>query len=364
MSAIQIRQPTLTLRAGKRAMAHIRQNGLQPADVAILPGAAGGPKGIGLQGLDLALFADWLPRSPRPRTLIGASIGSWRFASACLPDTAAGIRRLGELYTSQRYARGVTMQEVSQSCRQLLHDLLDGQDAAVLANPLYRLNIVVVRSHGLLVHDRKGALGLGLSAVIGNNLLGRKRLARHFERLVLHDPRAQPPLGRLDDFRSHFYSLSAGNLRQSRMASASIPLVMEAIRDIPGVGSGTFRDGGLLDYHLDLPYTGDGLVLYPHFTDRIIPGWFDKSLPWRNGDTTRLQDVLLVAPSAGYLASLPHGKLPDRKDFTRYMGDDDGRERYWRKAMAESERLGDEFLELVQSGRIADQLRPLRGDSA
>ena len=363
MSAIQIKYPALTLRAGKRAITHIRQQGLQPADIAILPGAAGGPKGIGLQGLDLALFGDWLPRAPRQRTLIGASIGSWRFASACLPDPVAGIKRLGELYTAQRYAKGVSMKEVSQSCRQLLNDLLQGEDTAILANPLYHLNILVVRSHGLLVHDRKGALGLGLSAVIGNNLLGRKRLARHFERLIIHDARSQPPLGRLEDFRSHFHHLQPTNLHQSLMASASIPLVMEAIREIPGIGHGSYRDGGLLDYHLDLPYDGDGLVLYPHFTDRIIPGWFDKSLPWRNGDATRLQDVLLLAPSAEYLASLPHGKLPDRKDFSRYMNDDDGRERYWRKAMAESARLGDEFLELSESGRLAERLQPLRGNA-
>ena len=361
MSAIHIKKPSLTLRAGKRARAHIEQNGLQPGDISILPGAAGGPKGIGLQGLDLALFGDWLARVPRQRTLIGASIGSWRFASACLPDPVAGIKRLGELYTSQRYSKGVSIKEVSHSCRQLLNELLQGEDAAILANPDYLLNIVVVQSHGLLIHDRKGALGLGLSAVIGDNLLGRQRLARHFERLIIHDVRAQPPLGRLDDFRSHFHPLTIGNLRQSLLASASIPLVMEAVRDIPGIGPGTYRDGGLLDYHLDLPYACDGLVLYPHFTDRIVPGWFDKSLPWRNGDATRLQDVLLVAPSAQYLAGLPHGKLPDRKDFNRYMGDDEGRERYWRQAMAQSVRLGDEFLELVESGRMASCLQPLRG---
>ena len=124
MTAIHIKSPALSLRAGKRALTRIREQGLQPADVAILPGAAGGPKGLGIQGLDLALFGDWLPRAPRERTLIGASIGSWRFASACLPDPCAGIRRLGELYTSQRFAKGVSMAEVSRSCVQLLDDLL------------------------------------------------------------------------------------------------------------------------------------------------------------------------------------------------------------------------------------------------
>lgn len=359
MSAIQIKFPALTLRAGKRAMARIRERGLRAEDIAILPGAAGGPKGLGIQGLDLALFGDWLPAAPRPRTLIGASIGSWRFAAACLPDARAGILRLGELYTSQRFARRVSMGEVSRCCMQLLDDLLEGRDQALLSNPLYHLNIVVVKSQGRLIDDDRRALALGLSSVIGNNLIARSRLSRHFERVILHDERLAPPLAPLTDFRSHFHTLSVANIRQALLASGSIPMVMEAIREIPGVGQGTFRDGGLLDYHLDLPYQSDGLVLYPHFTDRIIPGWFDKSLFWRKANNEQLQDVVLLAPSAEYLQRLPHRKLPDRTDFKRYLGDDDGRERYWRKAMLESQRLGDEFLQLADKSAIVDRLAPL-----
>lgn len=359
MSAIQIKFPALTLRAGRRALAHIRAQGLKPADVGILPGAAGGPKALGIQGLDLALFGDWLPRSPRERALIGASIGSWRFASVCLPNAAEGIRRLGELYTSQRFPKGVSMAEVSRLCGQMLDDLLQHQDAHVLANAHYRLNVVVVKSHGLLAHDRPGALGLGLSSVIGSNLLGRPRLARHFERVILHDARQAPPLAPLSDFPSRYHALDTDNLRHALLASGSIPMVMEGVRDIPGAGPGTYRDGGLLDYHLDLPYNPGGVVLYPHFTDKVVPGWFDKGLPWRKGDAERLQDVLLISPSREYLATLPHGKLPDRKDFKRYLGDDAGREGYWRKAMAESQRLGDEFLELVDSGKLGERLRNL-----
>jgi len=359
MSAIRIKSPALTIKAGSRALARIRERGLQPADVGILPGAAGGPKALGIQGLDLALFGEWLPQAPRERSLIGASIGSWRFASACLADAAQGIRRLGELYTAQRFAKGVSMAEVSRSCRRMLDQLLDGQDADVLSNPHYRLNIVVVKSHGLLQHDHRAALGLGLSSVIGSNLLGRAHLARHFERLILHDARRAPPLAELKDFPSRYLALDQANLRHALLASGSIPMVMEGVRDIPGAGPGTYRDGGLLDYHLDLPYSGDDIVLYPHFTDRVIPGWFDKGMPWRRGDAGRLQDVLLLAPSRDYLARLPHGKLPDRKDFTRYLGDDDGRERYWRTAMDESRRLGDEFLELVGNGRLAEQMLAL-----
>ncbi|MEJ6655791.1 MAG: patatin-like phospholipase family protein, partial [Pseudomonas sp.] len=43
----------------------------------------------------------------------------------------------------------------------------------------------------------------------------------------------------------------------------------------------------------------------------------------------------------------------------RFVCDDAGREKYWRNAMAESQRLGDEFLELVEKDRLIDRLQPL-----
>jgi len=359
MSAIHVKSPSLTLKAGHQALARIRERGLQPGDVGTLPGAAGGPKALGIQGLDLALFGEWLPRATRERSLIGASIGSWRFASACLPDPVAGLRLLGRLYNEQSFAKGVTMAEVSQSCHRMLDELLAGQDARVLDNAHYRLNIMVVRSHGRLALDHRGHLGLGLGSVIADNLRGRSRLSRHFERVILHDKRLAPPLNGLTDFPSRCLPLDLGNLRQALLASGSIPMVMEGVRDIPGAGAGTFRDGGLLDYHLDLPYSGEDIVLYPHFTDKVIPGWFDKALPWRRGDAQRLRNVLLLAPSTDYLARLPYGKLPDRSDFKRFMGQDKARQDYWRTAMSESRRLGDEFLELVEGGRLGDALQAL-----
>ena len=63
-----------------------------------------------------------------------------------------------------------------------------------------------------------------------------------------------------------------------------------------------------------------------------------------------------MAPSRDYLARLPHGKLPDRSDFKRFMGDDARRNQYWQTAMSESQRLGDEFLELADSGHLGERL--------
>ncbi|RBW49215.1 patatin-like phospholipase family protein [Marinobacter sp. F3R11] len=360
MTAIHTRAPALTIRAGRRAMQRLQEKPLTPDDVHVIPGAAGGPKALGLSGLDKAIFGDWLLRVEQERSLIGSSIGSWRFAAIASSDNPrAQLARLAELYTSQRFSKGVTAAEVSRQSVEFLEELIGGREDYILEHPWYRLNIVVVRTLGMLEPESRGRLGLGLMGAIGANMVGRRHLGRFMERGILHDARQKAPLAPLNDFLSHEVPLTRDNLQPALLASASIPLVMSGVRDIPGAPGGIYRDGGLLDYHLDLPYEQPGVVLYPHFTDRIVPGWFDKTLPWRRGDATRLQDVLLVAPSPDYLAGLPDRKLPDRKDFETYVGDDSGRERSWRRAIAESERMGDEFLELLETGRLMDVLQPL-----
>ena len=360
MTAIHTREPALTIRAGRRALQRLKEKPLSPEDVHVIPGAAGGPKALGISGLDKAIFGDWLPRVPQERSLIGSSIGSWRFAAvASSDDPKAQLSRLAELYTAQRFAKGVSAAEVSRKSVLFLEELLGGREDAILNHPWYRLNIVVVRSLGRLAEDARGRLGLGLMSAISANMVSRRHLGRFMERGIIHDARLKAPVAKLVDFPSHEVALSRENLLPALLASASIPLVMSGVRNIPDAPEGVYRDGGLLDYHLDLPYQQPGVVLYPHFTDKVVPGWFDKSLPWRRGDATRLQDVLLVAPSKTYLESLPDRKLPDRKDFERYVGDDAGRERAWQAAIAESVRLGDEFMELMEVGRICDVVQPL-----
>ncbi|MGC8119520.1 patatin-like phospholipase family protein [Marinobacter sp. VGCF2001] len=360
MTAIHSRAPALSIRAGRRALQRLKQKPLGPEDVHVVPGAAGGPKALGISGLDQAIFGDWLPRVPQERALIGSSIGSWRFAAiASSDDPAAQLAKLADLYTRQRFAKGTSAAEISRRSALFLEELLGGREDHVLAHPWYRLNIVVVRSLGLLQHDTRGRLSLGLMQAISANMMSRRRLGRFMERGIVYDTRSRAPVSELSDFPSHEIPLGRDNLLSALLASASIPLVMSGVRDIAGAPEGIYRDGGLLDYHLDLPYQQPGIVLYPHFTDRVVPGWFDKTLPWRRGDADRLQDVVLVSPSAEYLSTLPNGKLPDRKDFEKYLDDNAGRERVWRKAVAESGRLGDEFLELVESGRLPDRIQPL-----
>jgi len=64
----------LCIHAGPQALAHIQAQGLQPHDISVIPGAAGGPKGLILGPIDRYLFDQWLPRSNQAIDLVGASI--------------------------------------------------------------------------------------------------------------------------------------------------------------------------------------------------------------------------------------------------------------------------------------------------
>jgi patatin-like phospholipase len=343
--------PVLTIRAGKRALERIKSHGLAASDIEIIPGAAGGAKGLGIAGLDRAIFGEWLPAAPRVRHLIGASIGAWRFAAACCNEPVKALEAFARGYTEQTYPRRPSAGFVSAAARTMLQGLFAGREEEILNNPHYRLHILTVRGRWPLVRDSKyhTTLGFGMAAMA--NAIGRRHLARFIDRTVFHD--ARDPAGffskRFDAFTTHAVVLDRDNLGEALLASASIPLVLEGVANIPSAPEGVYWDGGIIDYHLHLPYHhSEGLTLYPHFTDRIVPGWLDKAMPWRRARGEWLENVVLIAPGREYLAKLPHGKLPDRGDFKRFMGDDAGRMKYWRAAIAESGRLADDFMDFVR----------------
>ena len=361
----------LTIRAGRRALERIRSHGLDPADVEIIPGAAGGPKGLGIAGLDRAIFGEWLPRAPRVRHLVGASIGAWRFAAVCRSDRLQALEEFARGYTKQRYPRRPSRQFVSQSARAMLDELFKGREDEILSSPEYRLHVLTVRGRWPLTRDTSFGTPFGFGMAALANTLDRRHLARFIDRTVFHDARGHPPFIaagdlaspsrslRFDAFHTHFVELDRGNLGEALLASASIPMILEGVADIPRAPAGVYWDGGIIDYHLHLPFhRSTGLVLYPHFTDHIVPGWLDKALPWRRARGEWLENVVLVAPSREYVAKLPYGKLPNRSDFRKFAGDDEGREKYWRAAIAESDRLGEAFLRLVES-REAEGIEPL-----
>ncbi len=348
----------LIIRAGKRALEQMRRSGLNAADVEIIPGAAGGPKGLGISGLDRAIFGEWLPSAPGARHLIGASIGAWRFAAACRTNPLGALDEFARAYTEQSYPPRPSRRFVSQSAREMLGTLFAGREDEILSNPHYRLHILTVRGRWPLTRDNSFSTSVGFGMAAMANAVGRRHLARFIDRTVFHDARDHPPFLtfgdltareasqpiRFDAFHTHTVTLDRANLGDALLASASIPMILEGIANIPRAPAGIYWDGGIIDYHLHLPYHhSKGLVLYPHFTDRIVPGWLDKAMPWRRARGQWLDNVVLVAPSREYLARLPHGKLPDRKDFARFQRDDAGRMKYWRGAISESDRLAEAF---------------------
>jgi hypothetical protein len=341
----------LTIRAGKRALERLGTHGLDPADVEVIPGAAGGPKGLGIAGLDRAIFGEWLPSAPRVRHLIGASIGAWRFAAASTADPMKSLGEFTRLYTQQSYPRRPSRKFVSDAARTMLGALFDGRESEILASPWNRLHILTVRGRWPLTRDSSlhTPIGFGMAAMA--NAIGRRHLARFIDRTVFLDARDAPPVmpGRFDAFHTDTVTLDAANLGQALLASASIPMVLEGVPNIPRAPEGVYWDGGIIDYHLHLPYHhAGGLVLYPHFTDRIVPGWLDKGMPWRRARGAWLDNVIVVAPSREYLSTLPGAKLPDRKDFSRFAGDDAKRMATWRHAISESDRLAEAFLEFTR----------------
>ena len=93
----------LHIQAGPVALQHLQAQGLAPQDITVMPGAAGGPKGLILGPLDRFIFGDWLPSSNQAVDLVGASIGAWRLASACLNQTVEALQRLEHDYIHQHY---------------------------------------------------------------------------------------------------------------------------------------------------------------------------------------------------------------------------------------------------------------------
>src|SRR5207244_1476051 len=155
------------IRAGARARERIRSQGLDPADVEIIPGAAGGPKAIGLAGLDRLIFGEWLAGTPRVRHLIGASIGAWRFAAACCPDPAKVLAAFAEAYTQQRYPPRASARFVSESARAMLKDLFAGRETDILSHAHHRLHILTVRGRWPLTRDSAWhtPFGFGMAAM-------------------------------------------------------------------------------------------------------------------------------------------------------------------------------------------------------
>jgi hypothetical protein len=352
----------LQIHAGERARRHLRERGLSPADVRVVPAAAGGPKGLVLNPLDRLLFGQWLAESTQPVHLLGASIGAWRMACAAMPDADAALAEMADAYIHQHYdhapGKPPKAAHVSQVFGATLRTSFGDAAGALLAHPGRRLHVFTSRGRQILRREGRLRTPLGYLGAFSTNMVSRRAMGGWLERVVFSDPRDTLPFP-LHDYRTARVALTVDNLVPAVQASCSIPFWLEAVHDIPGAPPGAYWDGGITDYHLHLDYAAmaDGLVLYPHFQPNLVPGWLDKALKHRHRASQRLANLVLLSPDPDWVRTLPNGKLPDRGDFKGYGDDLPGRVRAWSTAVAESCRLADELAEALARGPI--EARPL-----
>jgi hypothetical protein len=350
---------SLTFKAGSGALESVRKHGFDTATVGTIAGASGGAKWLVLSQLDRAILTSVVPKLDGPVHLIGSSIGSWRFACYAQDDPIAAIDRFEKAYLEQSYSEDPDIHEITAKSREIIGIVL-GQTgiSEILNNPLFRTHVMAVRSRHIMRSENRAVLAFGLLTMALLNAANRSTLGWSFERALFYDQRDMPPFFDATGFPLQRVILTEENLEDAIVATGSIPLVLSGVPDIAGARPGIYRDGGIIDYHLDLPHSSrERLTLFPHFYGRIVPGWFDKRLKWRRPEPGNVDRTILISPSAEFVAKLPHGKIPDRTDFTNYEPAE--RVRIWKECVSACEALAEEFLEVVEKEQLPARLEPL-----
>jgi len=354
-----VKSVSLTFKAGAGALKSVKKHGFDISSIGTIAGASGGAKWLVLSQLDRAILSNVVPKLEGPVHLLGTSIGSWRFACYAQSDPIAAIERFESAYIEQRFSERPDVHEITAKSREIIAFLLGAHGVdEILSHPVFRTHVMAVRSRHILATESRLSLGLGLMAAASLNLVSRKTLGLFFERALFFDQRDLPPFFDVTGFPLQQIPLSARNLEDAIVATGSIPLVLTGVRDIDGAVPGVYRDGGVIDYHHDLPHSAEErLTLYPHFYDRIVPGWFDKKLGWRRPHPEHVDRTILICPSADFVSRLPNAKIPDRSDFVSYSEVE--RVAAWQACVKACEELADEFNEILATDQLAARLQAL-----
>jgi hypothetical protein len=350
---------SLTFKAGAGALESVRKHGLDISSIGTIAGASGGAKWLVLSQLDRAILQCVVPQLRGPVHLIGSSIGSWRFACYAQNDPLAAIDRFERAYLDQSYSNDPDIHEITAKAREILQIVLgDDGVSEILQNPLFRMHVMAVRSRHVMATENRVLLTAALISAALCNAASRSTLGWFFERALFHDDRDTPPFFDVTGFPLQRVALTLANLEDAIAATGAIPLVLFGVPDIAGAKQGMYRDGGIVDYHLDLPHSAhERITLFPHFYGRIVPGWFDKKLKWRRPQAGNVDRTILISPTDEFVASLPNAKIPDRTDFANFKPAD--RVRAWKQCIVDCERLADEFLEVIEKDQLAARLEPL-----
>lgn len=349
----------LVFKAGPTAYREIREHGLSPDRIGTFAGASGGAKWLVLSQLDRVVARMILPQLSGPVHTIGTSIGAWRFACYCQADPVAAIDRFERAYLTQTYTEKPDRDEISARSAEILDEVI-GPDGIreILSHPTLRMHVMTVRSRNITAVEQRLLLGMGLISVAAANLASRRSLGAFFDRVLFHDARDEPPFFSLNGFPLHRVPLSADNLKAAILATGSIPMILNGVRDIAGAPRGIYRDGGVIDYHLDFEHSAPNrLAVFLHFYDYLKPGWFDKRLAWRRSSPASTDRTLLISPSTEFVSRLPNRKIPDRQDFVKLPEAE--RIRVWRGVVDACRQLADELEDALANGRVADRVQRL-----
>lgn len=332
----------IDIHAGKTAAKIINEQGFKPELFTSFLGASGGPKWFTLFGLDKYIFGEFFKNRTQPLNLIGSSAGAFRSACFAQNDPVAAIERLAKSYSQTRYSSNKpTPAEITLKARALLDDVFGEHGVTeILNNPIFKAHFIVAKSNGFIASENKLIQLLGLSKSYMLNRVNRKLLGSQYERFIFGAPNSNLSITDSYNFKTKNIPLSQTNLKDALLASGSIPLVMQGIKNIAGSPPGIYRDGGIIDYHFDLKINNPGLILYPHFNSEPKAGWFDKNLK-RKVAPQNYDNVVMITPSKEFIAGLPYGKIPDRNDFTDL--DADTRIKYWNTVFSETEKLAEAF---------------------
>ena len=340
--------------AGKKALAEIKEHGLRPERIKLMVGASGGPKWLMLSRLDQYLSEHFLPKASQPIELIGSSIGSWRMACYAQKDPLASFKEFEDLYANQRYSDEFRPEEISDYIDKVLGQLFDqSRSIDITKNQLRKLHVVAVRNRKLLNGKSKLAQGVGLLTAATGNLFSSKIVEALYPRVIISPGRSTSPYF----FEPETIPLTEQNLSQALVASGAIPMVMAPTKIKGGVDR-WYWDGGMVDYHFPGPFNvDDGLVFYPHFFPKIVPGWFDKSIPWRKAKSKNYENVVMLTPSQAFIDKLPYGKIPDRKDFNNLTNEE--RESYWKTVLAATDQLVVDLHEALEEDGARSAVQPI-----
>lgn len=344
----RIDHPMLVL-TGPEARRRIRKHGFTLDLFDTFVGASGGPKWLTLYGLDVVLAEELAGRTER-MDLVGSSIGAMRIACYAQADPVRALKRFLESYIEaplQEFTRPTLARFIRHTVEVAVADSAVDE---ILANDRLSLHVVTARVGRIPWPDRVAPLSMAAPAAL-NAVHPRLLRAAGVRRVLFASDLSSPLATHHTAYPGDRVQLTKENLLDALVASGAIPGLIEGVRNIAGAPPGTYWDGGIVDYHFNPNWDATpGLILYPHFAPRLVPGWFDKPFKNRHLGPDEIDRLVVLAPSPEFVRSLPFEKIPDRRDVRHLTPSE--MHHHWTTTVRESERLGEALQRLLERGYL------------